>query len=108
MIPTNSRVFTLYALHLQRTHEEVIPENTLKYYLENSPEYIGKMNSVRFASVENVKDWPRLFESKCYQSQPRLSEKPVQAFCLDFDAIESAYGISLYSDYMGFDLIHNS
>ena len=108
MIPTNSRVFALYALHLQRTHEKVIPENTLKYYLENSPEYIGKMNSVRFASVENVKDWPRLFESKCYQSQPRLSEKPVQAFCLDFDAVESAYGTSLYSDYMGFDLIHNS
>lgn len=108
MIPTNSRMFALYALHLQKTREKVIPENTLKYYLENSPEYIGKVNSVRFASVENVKDWPRQFESKCYQCQPRLSEKPVQAFCLDFDAVEAAYGISLYSDYMAFDLIHNS
>ena len=108
MIPTNSRVFALYALHLQKTHEKVIPENTLKYYLENSPEYIGKVNSVRFASVENVKNWPRQFEAKCFQCQPRLSEKPVQAFCLDFDAVETAYGLSLYSDYMGFDLLHNS
>lgn len=108
MIPTNSRMFALYALHLQKTREKVIPENTLKYYLENSPEYIGKVNSVRFASVENVKDWPRQFEAKCFQCQPRLSEKPVQAFCLDFDAVEAAYGISLYSDYMAFDLIHNS
>ena len=81
---------------------------TKKYYLENSPEYIGKVNSVRFASVENVKDWPRQFEAKCFQCQPRLSEKPVQAFCLDFEAVEAAYGISLYSDYMAFDLAHNS
>ncbi|MFC2653949.1 MAG: DNA primase [Segatella salivae] len=108
MIPTNSRLFALYALHLQKTREKVIPENTLKYYLENSPEYIGKVNSVRFASVENVKDWPRQFEAKCFQCQPRLSEKPVQAFCLDFEAVEAAYGISLYSDYMAFDLVHNS
>ena len=108
MIPTNSRMFALYALHLQKTREKVIPENTLKYYLENSPEYIGKVNSVRFASVENVKDWPRQFSAKCYQYQPRLSEKPVQAFCLDFEAVEAAYGVSLYSDYMAFDLVHNS
>ena len=108
MIPTNSRLFALYTLHLQKTHEKVIPENTLKYYIENSPEYIGKMNSVRFASVENVKDWPRQYELKIPNCQPRLSEKPVQAFCLDFDAVESAYGTNLYSDYMGFDLIHTS
>jgi hypothetical protein len=108
MIPTNSRMFALYALHLQKTREKVIPENTLKYYIENSPEYIGKVNSVRFASVENVKDWPRQFAAKCYQCQPRLSEKPVQAFCLDFDAVEAAYGVSLYSDYMSFDLVHNT
>lgn len=108
MIPTNSRMFALYALHLQKTREKVIPENTLKYYIENSPEYIGKVNSVRFASVENVKDWTRQFAAKCYQCQPRLSEKPVQAFCLDFDAVEAAYGVSLYSDYMSFDLVHNT
>ena len=108
IIPTNSRLFALYTLHLQRTHEKVIPENTLKYYLENSPEYIGKMNSVRFASIENVKDWPRQYELKVPNCQPRLSEKPVQAYCLDFDAVESAYGTNLYSDYMGFDLIHTS
>ena len=108
MIPTNSRMFALYALHLQKTREKVIPENTLKYYLENSPEYIGKVNSVRFASVDNVKDWPRQFTAKCFQYQPRLSEKPVQAFCLDFEAVEAAYGVSLYSDYMAFDLIHNT
>ena len=108
MIPTNSRLFALYTLHLQRTHEKVIPENTLKYYIENSPEYIGKMNSVRFASVENVKDWPRQYELKIPNCQPRLSEKPVQAFCLDFDAVETAYGTNLFSDYMGFDLIHTS
>jgi CHC2 zinc finger protein len=108
MIPTNSRLFAMYALHLQRTREKVIPENTLKYYIENSPEYIGKMNSVRFASVENVKDWPRQYELKIPNCQPRLSEKPVQAYCLDFDAVESAYGTNLYSDYMGFDLIHTS
>ena len=108
MIPTNSRMFALYALHLQKTREKVIPENTLKYYLENSPEYIGKMNSVRFASVENVRDWPRQFTAGCMVCQPHLSEKPVQAFCLDFAAVETAYGVSLYSDYMSFDLIHNS
>lgn len=108
MIPTNSRLFAMYALHLQRKREKVIPENTLKYYIENSPEYIGKMNSVRFASVENVKDWPRQYELKIPNCQPRLSEKPVQAYCLDFNAVESAYGTNLYSDYMGFDLIHTS
>ena len=108
LIPTNSRLFTLYGIHLQKTHEKVIPENTLKYYLENSPEYLGKMNSVRFAAVENVKDWPRKFNENDFQSQPRLSEKPVQAFCLDYESVESAYGINLYSDYMAFDLIHSS
>lgn len=108
MIPTNSRLFALYALHLQKTREKVIPENTLKYYLENSSEYIGKMNSVRFASVEKVRNCLRQDAVDSPIVQPRFSEKPVQAYCLDFEAVEAAYGTNLYSDYMGFDLNHSS
>lgn len=106
MIPYNSRLFAMYALHLQRTREKVIPVNTLRYYIENSPEYIGKMNCVRFASVENVKDWPRVYSLNPNNKdlQPRLSENPVQAYCLDFDAVEAAYGTNFFSEYMEFDL----
>ena len=106
MIATNNRLFDMCVLHLHRIHGKIIPESTLRYYIENSPEYIGKMNSVRFASVENVKDWPRTYTLNPNNNdlQPRLNKSPVQAYCLDFDAVESAYGTNLFSEYMEFDL----
>lgn len=106
VISTNSRLFTMYAMHLQKIREKIIPDNTLKFYIENSPEYLGKMNSVRFASLEDVKSWPERY-SVCpngNNSKPRIGNSPVQGYCLDFEAVELAYGTNLYSDYMGFDL----
>jgi len=43
-----SSIYKLYAEHARRTGQNVLPNTTLKYYLENSSYWIGKEESSRF------------------------------------------------------------
>jgi hypothetical protein len=43
-----SSIYKLYAEHARRTGQNVLPNTTLKYYLEKSPYWIGKEDSSRF------------------------------------------------------------
>ena len=51
----HSRLFQLYRVHGQKTKENILPLKTLEYYLQHSPEYLGKKSSVAFKVMENGK-----------------------------------------------------
>lgn len=52
----HSRIFQLYRKHGLQSKENVLPINTLKYYLENSKPYIGVKPSVAFKNQDARED----------------------------------------------------
>lgn len=47
-----NRIFMLYKKFGRQVGDTILPEGSLNYYLENSHEYIGRKNSVRFKNIQ--------------------------------------------------------
>ena len=82
------RVSQLYEKEGRETNGRVIPRETLKYYLEHSPEFMGTAKSVRFRLIEN---------SQGYMSNsPEYAKSRVTtAMIFDYDALQENYGLNL-------------
>lgn len=80
-----ARPSQLYAKEVRESAAKGIPRETLKYYLENSREYLGTVQSERFTVIDSATG---------FVSGDRKS-KPYQAMVFDYDAIEENYNISL-------------
>lgn len=78
------RTSQLYAIESKSAGRKVIPSDTLKYYLEHSPEHVGTLNSWRFKQIET---------SSGYMSS-RL-EKISTAMVFDYSALKENYDINL-------------
>jgi DNA primase catalytic core len=55
LLLNHSRIFAAYRIHGGRSKENVLPLNTLEYYLTHSKEYLGRKPSVSFKVEENRK-----------------------------------------------------
>ena len=77
----------LYMKEGKDVNGKVIPRDSLKYYLEHSPEFIGTAKSMRF----------KLLENKTYvSSNPETGKSRVTtAMVFDYDALKVNYGIDL-------------
>lgn len=81
------RLSALYMKEGKDVNGKVIPRDSLKYYLEHSPEFIGTAKSMRF----------KLLENKTYvSSNPETGKSRVTtAMVFDYDALKVNYGIDL-------------
>ena len=70
---------------------KTIPADTLKYYLENSAEYVGRAKSVRFRLIENQQGYTPL-------NPDAGQSKVTTAMVFDYDALTENYGIDLDID----------
>lgn len=70
-----SGIYNYYAETANRSNQTVLPESTLKYYLETSAPFIGKVKSVRF---ENETNQARAFDYKLLEKE--LSRKSKNEF----------------------------
>lgn len=52
----HARIFQLYRESGKRTGENILPINTLEYYLKHSKEYLGKIMSERFRTPDTIID----------------------------------------------------
>ena len=89
-----NRIFMLYKKLGKQIGDSVLPEGSLLYYLENSGEYLGKMNSVRFKSIKNG------FEQKIIVSEEEGGKSKVitcvdQALCFDYEKIVEKFSINI-------------
>ena len=82
------RVSQLYEKEGRETNGRVIPRETLKYYLEHSPEFIGTAKSVRFRLIENSQGY--------VNPNPETAKSRVTtAMIFDYDALKENYGLNL-------------
>ncbi len=83
-----ARVLQLYIKEGKDSGVKTIPKDSLKYYLENCPEYYGVARSERFCNISNqqgyIPDNPEARQST-----------PTTAMIFDYDALQERYNINL-------------
>jgi len=68
--------------------QHAIPKESLKYYLEHSPEYLGTILAMKFKQPDNQLGYA--------PSDPSMAKtRTTTAMVFDYDAIVDNYGISL-------------
>ena len=97
------RIFPLYKKYSKQVGDAALPTESLNFYLENSHEYLGVQNSVRFKviqkGVEVKKEVDLGSGTKKYYTQSITK----QALCFDYAALMEAYNINLNVETMGTD-----
>lgn len=80
----------LSALYLKegRDAQKVIPKDSLKYYLEHSPEYVGTIMSMKFKLIDNQLGYTP-------SDADQVKTRTTTAMVFDYDAVTDNYGISL-------------
>jgi hypothetical protein len=70
-------IYKLYATHSRRSGQGVLPNSTLRYYLENNPQFLGVTRGTRFTLKEFSND-----ENKFVEQVQTTS-----AYCFDYDGL---------------------
>ena len=92
-----NRIFQLYKMHGRQVNETLLPVGSLTYYLENSPAYIGKKQSVRFKSIQNGYEITKEVKASNGTKQYKKVSSVDQAMVFDYDLLCETYGVSLMS-----------
>ncbi len=71
-----------------RDGQKALPKDSLKYYLENSPEYMGTVLSMKFKLIDNALGYTP-------SDDAAVKTRTTTAMVFDYDAITENYGISL-------------
>lgn len=80
-----SSIYKLYAEHSRKIGQTVLPNSTLKYYLENSNYYLGLEYSTRFYLKERDKGTGEIKEETQITS----------AYCFNYEKLRKDIGINL-------------
>lgn len=85
-----TRLFMLYKKHGKAVGDTLLPEGTLKYYLEHSREYLGEKNGIRFQVYHRgVQQFKK-------GGTPGTEASMVQrSYCFDYKALVDKYNINL-------------
>ena len=90
-----NRIFMLYRKFGKMVGDSVLPESSLMYYLENSPEYMGLQPSVRFKNIQNGTQVRQAVDTTLKGVEYKKVSSPDRAMCFDYEAIRNNYGINL-------------
>lgn len=89
-----SRIFKLYKRANRQTDETALPEASLKYYLEKSPEFLGEKASVRFKCFMKG-GVPKWAPSTIPGGKTVQLTEVQRAYCFDYDMLVKNYQINL-------------
>ena len=93
-----NRIFMLYKKFAKQVGDTALPPESLKFYLENSKEYLGVKNSVRFKNIQNGVEVTKRVDIGEGRTEFRKTSTPEQAMCFDYEMIMSSYNINLEID----------
>lgn len=88
-----TRIFMLYKLNAHRNGETSLPEESLRYYLENSKEYLGEQRM----TYHVVKKGNQVldFEHRDAKGQPTKMSVQQRSYCFDYEKLVEAFDINL-------------
>lgn len=92
-----SRIFMLYKKFARQVGDAALPPESLKYYLENSKEYLGVKNSVRFKNIQKGVEVKKIVDTDNGR-ELRGTSSTEQAMCFDYEQIMENYNINLEID----------
>ncbi len=85
-----SRIFMLYKKHGKSVGDTLLPDSSLKYYLENSKEYLGEARGIRY------KVYHKGFVQMTKVGENNKEASTVQrSYCFDYWHLAEAYKINL-------------
>lgn len=88
-----TRIFMLYKLNAHRNGETSLPEESLRYYLENSKEYLGEQRM----TYHVVKKGNQVldFDHRDTKGQPTKMSVQQRSYCFDYEKLIEAFDINL-------------
>lgn len=89
-----SRVFMLYKMRERSAGDNIIPEESLKYYLEQSRAYLGEKSTRFYVTVKGQK----VVEPNSVpdsQGRYRYQQSVQRCYCFDYDMLKRIYGLHL-------------
>ena len=88
-----TRIFMLYKLNAHRNGETSLPEESLRYYLENSKEYLGEQRM----TYHVVKKGNQVldFDHRDAKGQPAKMSVQQRSYCFDYEELVEAFDINL-------------
>ena len=92
---TGKRTSRSYKKEARAVGETSLPEGSLKFYLEKSPEYIGTKNSVRFKNVSNGYFDVVTQKDENGREVTTYKQSVVMAMAFDYDMLSTHYNINL-------------
>lgn len=93
-----NRIFMLYKKFAKQVGDAALPPESLKYYLENSKEYLGVKNSVRFKNIQKGVEVRTAIDTGDGRTEYRKTSSTEQAMCFDYEMIMENYNINLEID----------
>lgn len=91
------RIFMLYKKFSKQVGDSALPTESLSFYLENSKEYLGVQNSVRFKNILKGVEVTKEYEAGG-QKVYRKTSINKQALCFDYSELMANYNINLNID----------
>ncbi|MDM8337241.1 DNA primase [Mediterranea massiliensis] len=91
------RIFMLYKKFSKQVGDSALPIESLHFYLENSKEYLGVQNSVRFKNILKGVEVTKEVEAGGMK-QFKKTSMTKQALCFDYNELMANYNINLNID----------
>lgn len=97
------RVFMLFKQNAKNVGDAKVSLDSLRYYLENSKEYLGTKNAVRFKNSANRADSTVVATTSAGTKEVVATSRTDWALCFDYKMIAENFGINLELEYGAFD-----
>ena len=94
-----NRIFGLYAQQKRSANEKRLPKDSLKYYLKNSPEYLGQQQKRFRRNMKNLQERDSVKYFPGDGTEALEYERPY-AWCFNYDMLAAANELNLETDYM--------
>lgn len=94
-----NRIFMLYKKFGRQVGDTVLPEGSLRYYLENSKEFLGMKRTVRFKEIKKGIELRKEVTTDTGQEFKKTNNVDM-AMCFDYQMIMENFGIDInvYTD----------
>ena len=94
-----NRIFGLYAQQKRSANEKRLPKDSLKYYLKNSPEYLGQQQKRFRRNMKNLQDRDSVKYFPGDGTEALEYERPY-AWCFNYDLLVATNELNLETDYL--------
>lgn len=95
---STKRVMMLYKKNAKAVGDTTLSAESLRFYLENSKEYLGFKNSVRFQNYSNTREATVPVSTGPVVATVRQTSRVDWALAFDYTALKEAYDINLEID----------